>query len=79
MSCSSSGTDKTIMVGGHNKGRSIVELVKVDSIEEANRLLKENHVFLSVYYNHALSREEYILGRPEQEEKPGRSIGFRVQ
>lgn len=77
MSCSSS-SEKTIMVGGGRESGEIVELVKVHSIEDANRLLKDNHVFLSVYYNQAMSREEYILGKLEREERPGRSIGFKV-
>lgn len=72
----SSGSEKTLMVSASEGARDIAELVKVDSIEEANRLLKEEHVFLAVYYNQALSREEYILGRLKEEKSTCRPIGF---
>ncbi len=78
MSCSSGSSEKSIMVGGDRQKKGIAELVKVYSLDEANKLLKEDHLFLAVYYNQAEAREEYILGKLEKEEKPQRSIGFRV-
>lgn len=77
MTCSShSNSEKNIMVGGGCK--SIVRLVKVNSIKEANQLLNEDHVFLSAFYNQALDCPEYILGKLEGPQKKNRSIGFKV-
>lgn len=72
----SSGLDKP-PVAVDRESRQVSELVKVESIEEANKLLQEGYIFLAAYYNQKLSREEYILGRLEKENKLTRPIGFR--
>ncbi|MFZ5642038.1 MAG: hypothetical protein ACOY46_00445 [Bacillota bacterium] len=60
-------------------GRSEIEkLVKAFSIEEANRLIKEGHVFIAVYWNCEKSREEYILGKQKKDKAPLRKVGFSV-
>ena len=79
MSCSSGSAEKNIVVGGDGQKKGIAELVKVYSLDEANKLLKEEHIFLAVYYNQAEAREEYILGRLEKAEKPERPIGFTAK
>lgn len=77
--CCSSGPDKGSTGSGHSsKFRDIDELVKVDSIEQANALLRDDHIFIAVFYNQQKSREEYILGRMEKHEECHKSIGFKI-
>lgn len=56
----------------------IEELVKAASLEEANRLLQEGHVFLAVYWNSDRSAGEYILGRLKKRETSARRVGFAI-
>ena len=75
LSCkSSSSSGNTINVPG--KHAEVKELVKVCSLEEANNLLVNGHVFLSVYWNTAKACEEYIFGKLSLEDKPERRMGF---
>lgn len=60
-------------------GERVLQLVKVESIEEANRLLREGHIYLGVYWNTALSREEYILGKMEKAAARDRRVGFMIR
>jgi hypothetical protein len=66
--------------GGFGAGgqSQIEELVKAASLEEANRLLREDHVFVAVYWNPGRSAEEYILGRLKKRETPARRVGFAI-
>lgn len=59
--------------------RGIYELIKVNSIEKANSLLKQDHVFLTVYWNPAEQTEVYILGRLEKEKALERRVGFYIE
>jgi len=54
------------------------KLVKAFSIEEANKLIKEGHILMAVYWNCEKSREEYILGKQKEEKAPLRKVGFSV-
>lgn len=58
----------------------VLQLVKVDSIEEANRLLKEeDYIYLGVFWNNNLSREEYLLGRMDRVSRSDRRVGFMMK
>ena len=75
MSCkSSSNTGNTINVPG--KQAEVKQLVKAGSLEEANNLLANGHVFMSVYWNTVKCCEEYIFGKLGIEDKPPRQMGF---
>ena len=56
----------------------IEELVKAQSLEEANRLIREGHVFMAVYWNGSRSAEEYVLGKLKKKEAPTRKVGFSL-
>ncbi|MCF8011087.1 MAG: hypothetical protein K9L17_09275 [Clostridiales bacterium] len=71
-----SSHEKNINIPEVGGNKSVSELVKVDSIEEANRLLQEGLVFLAVFYNQALGKEEYVLGKQEDDKNSRRPIGF---
>ncbi|MEW6695811.1 MAG: hypothetical protein ACOY35_10675 [Bacillota bacterium] len=75
MSCStcSSGSPGGISVGG---GETVTELTKVHGIEEANRLLAEGYLFVSMYFNQAEQQEVYILARLQPTKRQRQPIGF---
>lgn len=54
----------------------IEELVKAQTIEDANKLIKEGYVFIAVYWNSAKSSEEYVLGKINRKKVSGKRIGF---
>lgn len=77
--CSGSSNDSA-MIQCFNGNDRVLQLVKVDSIEEANRLLKEEeHIYLGVFWNNTLSREEYLLGKMERGSRPERRVGFLMK
>ncbi|GAB6182168.1 hypothetical protein JCM14036_34870 [Desulfotomaculum defluvii] len=75
MSCStcSSGT-----MGGISVGNSdfTPELIRVNGIEEANKLLAEDYSFVSMYFNQAEQKEVYILAKLKPTRKQHKTIGF---
>jgi len=75
LSCStcSSGSLGGISVGG---GETVTELTKVHGIEEANRLLAEGYLFVSMYFNQAEQQEVYILARLQPTKRQRQPIGF---
>lgn len=75
MSCNtcSSGSLGGISVGG---GETVTELTKVHGIEEANRLLGEGYLFVSMYFNQAEQQEVYILARLQPTKRQRQPIGF---
>jgi hypothetical protein len=78
--CSCGDKDMESVQGFSAGGGRIFQLVKVDSIEEANRLLKEeDHIYLGVFWNNKLSGEEYILGKTERDKKTARKVGFCIE
>lgn len=76
-SCGDKGME-TVQGFSAGEGR-VLQLVKVDSLEEANRLLREeDHIYLGVFWNNKLSGEEYILGKVEAGKKSARKVGFCI-
>ncbi len=75
MSCTtcSSGSLAGISVGG---GETVTELTRVNGIEEANRLLAEGYLFVSMYFNQAEQQEVYILAHLAPSKKQRKPIGF---
>ena len=63
----------------YGDGNRIIQLVKADSIEEANKLLEKGHFVVGVYWNSHANREEYVLGFTAKADSPGRPMGFRVE
>ncbi len=77
--CSCGDKDMESVQGFSASEGRILQLVKVDSIEEANRLLREeDHIYLGVFWNNKLSSEEYVLGKVEREKKEARKVGFSI-
>ena len=68
-------TGSSLKEGGRSE---IEELVKSESIDEANKLIRDGHVFLAVYWNSHRSSEEYILGKIKKKEVPIRKAGFSM-
>lgn len=78
MGCSGDSKDSGSLNVYSNADR-IIQLVKAESIEEANKLLKKGHFIVGVYWNSHLNREEYVLGVPEKDECNVRRMGFRAE
>ncbi|MCL5057688.1 MAG: hypothetical protein M1130_06765 [Actinobacteria bacterium] len=77
--CSGGSSDFNIgsCSNGEN-GTRVEELIKVFSIEEANSLIKEGHLFIAVYWNTVKSSEEYILGKVDKKKTSSRQVGFSI-
>jgi len=75
LSCTtcSSGNLPGISVGSDE---TVTELTRVIGIEEANRLLAEGYLFVSMYFNQAEQQEVYILARLKPTKKQRKPIGF---
>lgn len=78
MSCSScsSGSLGGISVGG---GEAVTELLKVNGIDEANKLLAKGCLFVSMYFNQASQQEVYILGHLKTPQTTKKPIGFMAK
>lgn len=76
--CSSSGQE-TGNCSTDGDRSEIEELVKSCSIDEANKLIRDGHVLMAVYWNSQRSAEEYILGKIKKKEVPIRKAGFTMQ
>ncbi|ABO49655.1 hypothetical protein Dred_1120 [Desulforamulus reducens MI-1] len=75
MGCSSCGSGG---LGGISVGSSdtITELIRVIGLDEANKMLAKDYVFVSMYFNQTEQQEIYILSRVKPTKKTGKTIGF---
>lgn len=78
--CSHNSSSETPIKGScTTPERGIYELIKVNSIAEANSLLKQDHVFLTAYWNPVEQTEVFILGKQEKEKGLERKVGFHIK